>query len=148
MGTPSDDWVNRGELMYSKRISHYMPFEFKAITASKNKTPSQVLQEEGRWLMRQFDQVPSKVILLDERGPQLTSVQFANKLDQWRQGSYKQLVFVIGSAYGFSEELQNRADGLLAISTMTLPHQLCRVLMLEQLYRACTILKGESYHHE
>jgi 23S rRNA (pseudouridine1915-N3)-methyltransferase len=85
--------------------------------------------------------------LLDETGPQLTSVQFASKLEAWRQGSHKRIVFVIGSAYGFDQQIYNRADATLGLSSMTLPHQICRLMFLEQIYRACTILRGESYHH-
>jgi 23S rRNA (pseudouridine1915-N3)-methyltransferase len=106
------------------------------------------MAEEAKWLLTQFDATPSKVILLDEKGPQLSSVDFAQQLESWRQGSHKRVIFVVGSAYGFDQSLYSRADHLLGLSAMTLPHQLCRVLMLEQLYRACTILKGESYHHE
>ncbi|MBP8085757.1 MAG: 23S rRNA (pseudouridine(1915)-N(3))-methyltransferase RlmH, partial [Saprospiraceae bacterium] len=77
----------------------------------------------------------------------LTSVHFSKRFENWRQGSHKRLVFVIGSAYGFDPKVYDRADELLGLSAMTLPHQLCRLMMLEQLYRACTILRGESYHH-
>lgn len=147
MGAPSDPWVLQGEDMYKKRIERYLPFEYKCIQASRSHQKPQVLQEEAKWLLQQMDQSPSKLILLDERGPQLTSVQFANKLEGWRQGSHKRLIFLIGSAYGFDAQVYQRADNMLALSSMTLPHQLCRLVLLEQLYRACSILKGEPYHH-
>lgn len=147
MGAPSDPWVQQGEDLYKKRIERYLPFEYKSIQASRSHQKSQVLQEEAKWLLQQLDQSPSKLILMDEKGPQLTSVQFASKLESWRQGSHKRLIFLIGSAYGFDTQVYDRADTLLAVSSMTLPHQLCRLVLLEQLYRACSILKGEPYHH-
>lgn len=147
MGAASDAWVSEGEEMYRKRIERYLPFEYKCIQASKSNQKNVVLAEEAKWLQQQFDSNASRVILLDEKGPQLTSVNFSKKLDAWRQGSHKRLIFVIGSAYGFDQKVYDRSDELLGISDMTLPHQLCRLMMLEQIYRACTILRGESYHH-
>lgn len=147
-GNLSDKWVSDGEKLYSKRIEHYLSFEYKTIQPSKSNVASQVLVAESKWLQQQIDTTPSKIILLDEKGPQLTSVQFSKKFDQWRQGSHRRLIFLIGSAYGFDKSVYEKADELLSLSAMTLPHQLCRLLFLEQIYRACTILRGESYHHE
>lgn len=147
MGAASDAWVSIGEEIYRKRIDRYLPFEYKCIQPSKSNQQNTVLAEEAKWLLQQFEANASKVILLDEKGPQLPSTGFAKKLEAWRQGSHKRLVFVIGSAYGFDQKVYDRADELLGLSAMTMPHQLCRLMMLEQMYRACTILKGESYHH-
>lgn len=147
MGSPSDQWIQQGEQTYSRRIGHYLPFEYKCIQVSKSNTPPKVLAEESKWLSQQFQAIPSHVILLDEKGPSLTSIAFANKLETWRLGSHKRVIFIIGSAYGFDPMTYDAAHGMLSLSPMTLPHQLCRLLMLEQLYRACTILRGESYHH-
>ncbi len=148
MGAPSDRWVTQGEDEYAKRIERYLPFEFKIIQRSKSTKPPLVLAEEAKWLLPQLNAVPSKLVLLDEKGEQWRSAPFAKQLEQWRQGSHKRLVFLIGSAYGFDPSVYDRADHLLALSEMTLPHQFCRLFMLEQIYRACTILRGESYHHE
>lgn len=147
-GAPSDGWVTQGEQLYVTRIGRYLPFEYKNIQASRHTQPKQVLAEEASWFRQQIKNTPSKFILLDEKGPQLTSQAFSVKLDQWRQGSHRRLIFLIGSAYGFDESLYKDADSLLGLSKMTLPHQLCRLIFLEQVYRACTILRGESYHHE
>jgi 23S rRNA (pseudouridine1915-N3)-methyltransferase len=147
-GAPSDPWVAEGEQIYIKRIQRYLPFEYKAIQPLKIKSPEKVLEAEAIWLKTQLAQSASKLILLDEHGKSFSSVDFAGKLESWRQGSHKQLVFLIGSAYGFSPEIHGMADQKITISPMTLPHQLCRVLFLEQMYRACTIQKGEKYHHE
>lgn len=149
MGSPSDAWISEGEKMYVKRIERYLPFEFKNIQPGKISTDrSKVLNAEAAWLKLQFDSSPSKIILLDEKGPQMTSQAFALHLDQWRQGTHKRVVFLIGSAYGFDASVYGLADASLGLSAMTLPHQICRMVFLEQLYRACTILKGEAYHHE
>lgn len=148
MGATSDPWVLQGEELYRKRIERYLPFEYKCVQPSKNPIPQKVLQEEGKWLMQQFNTAPARIILLDEKGPMLSSTAFAKKLEHWRQGPHKRLVFVIGSAYGFDQTTYDAAHEMLSLSSMTLPHQLCRLLMLEQVYRACTILRGESYHHE
>ncbi len=148
MGAPSDAWVSQGEDLYKKRIERYVPFEYKSIQPSKSNVRGQVLAEEAKWLLHQFESTPSKVILLDEKGPQWSSLVFAKRFESWRQGSHKRLIFVVGSAYGYDQKVYDRADELLGLSAMTLPHQMCRLMILEQLYRACTILRGESYHHE
>lgn len=147
-GAPSDAWVSEGEQLYIKRIERYMPFEYRNINPSRSSSKAQALAGEAKWLLHQFQSIPSRIILLDEKGPQLTSVQLSGKLEQWRQGSHKRLVFLIGSAYGYDDSVREKADEILGLSKMTLPHQLCRLLFLEQIYRACTILRGESYHHE
>lgn len=147
MGAESDAWVKQGELIYQKRIERYMPFEYKYIHASKSVVKEQVLAAEGKWIMQQVDSTPTFLVLLDEKGKQITSVQLAAQLEKWRQGSHRQLAFVIGSAYGFDRAVYDRADTMLGLSLLTLPHQLARLLFLEQLYRACTISRGESYHH-
>jgi len=146
MGAPSDKWIAQGEQLYVKRIEHYLPFEYKSYQAGKP-DKSNVQASEAKWIQQQIDLTPAKLILLDQKGAHFTSEQFAKKLEQWRQGSHRRLVFLIGSAYGFDQQVYNMASDLLAISAMTLPHQICRLVFLEQLYRACTILKGESYHH-
>src|SRR5688572_26050443 len=147
-GAPSDPWVSEGEKLYIKRIERYMPFEYKCQLITKSRNAEQVLAAEGKWLLQQIENTPSKIILLDEKGPQLTSVQFSKKLGQWREGSHKRVVFLIGSAYGFDHTVYKSAHEILGLSMMTMPHQLCRLLFLEQIYRACTILRGESYHHD
>ncbi|HZV43493.1 MAG TPA: 23S rRNA (pseudouridine(1915)-N(3))-methyltransferase RlmH [Saprospiraceae bacterium] len=147
LGAASDPWVVQGEELYKKRIERYMPFEYKCIQTSKSKIPGQVLSAEAKWLTQQIQLTPTFLVLLDEKGKQQTSVQLATQLEKWRQGSHKQLVFVIGSSFGFDPSVYQQANALLGLSLMTFPHQLARLMVLEQLYRACTIQKGESYHH-
>jgi 23S rRNA (pseudouridine1915-N3)-methyltransferase len=88
-----------------------------------------------------------RVVVLDERGRHLTSPQFAERIGSWRDQGVRQIAFVIGGAYGMSPEVRDRADLVLALSAMTFPHQLVRVLFAEQLYRAAAILQGSPYHH-
>ena len=147
MGADSDPWVAQGEALFKKRIERYMPFDFKCIQPSKSKITEQVLSAEAKWLTQQTNATPTFLVVLDEKGKQFTSVHLASQLEKWRQGSHKQLVFLVGSSFGFDASVYKQADVLLALSLMTLPHQLARLVMLEQLYRACTIQKGESYHH-
>jgi 23S rRNA (pseudouridine1915-N3)-methyltransferase len=98
-------------------------------------------------LILKYIQLSDKVILLDEKGKTYTSVQFSNFIQTQMNTSLKQLVFVIGGAYGFSDEMYQRADSLLSLSKMTLTHQMVRIVFLEQVYRAFTILNNEPYHH-
>jgi len=87
------------------------------------------------------------LILLDERGKEYSSVEFSKQLENWKMNSYKRIIFVIGGGYGFDDELKGKANLAISLSKMTFPHDLVRVIFLEQLYRACTIEKGEKYHH-
>lgn len=117
---------------YSKRLSHYLPFEYKEI---KNDQILRLLQPSDT------------VVLLDERGIERRSIEFADWL-QKKENSAKRLVFIIGGPFGFSKDVYDRADEMISLSQMTFSHQMVRVIFTEQLYRACTILKGEKYHHE
>src|SRR6185369_7536517 len=99
MGADSDPWVTQGEALFKKRIERYMPFDFKCIQPSKSKITEQVLSAEAKWLTQQTSSTPTFLVLLDEKGKQFTSVQLASQLEKWRQGSHKQLVFLIGSSF-------------------------------------------------
>ena len=124
---------------YAARINRYYKFEMLAITASN-------ANEEGKLLLKKI-QENDTVVLLDEKGKELGSVDFSKQLNQWLNAG-RNVVFVIGGAYGFSEAVYARANYKLSLSKMTFPHQLIRALFTEQLYRACTILRNEKYHHE
>jgi len=124
---------------YAGRINRYYKFEMLAITASN-------ANEEGKLLLKKI-QENDTVVLLDEKGKELGSVDFSKQLNQWLNAR-RNVVFVIGGAYGFSEAVYARANYKLSLSKMTFPHQLIRALFTEQLYRACTILRNEKYHHE
>lgn len=134
---------------YIGRIGHYMPFELITIPELKNTksmAEEQQKQAEGELILRQI-QPADTVVLMDEHGRELRSVEFARWLQQKQQGT-RRLVFVIGGPYGFSADVYRRANELLSLSKMTFSHQMVRLIMTEQLYRACTIIRGEPYHHE
>lgn len=134
---------------YVKRIGHYMPFEVTVVPDLKNTkalSEEQQKEREGELILQKIKPTDT-LVLLDERGSELGSVAFSQWL-QRKQSSARNLVFVIGGPYGFSKAVYNRADEQLSLSRMTFSHQLIRVVFAEQLYRACTIIKGEPYHHE
>jgi len=135
---------------YQKRVSFYLPFQLEVIPELKNtKSLSFNLQKEkSSELILKFVQESDEVILLDDKGKSYTSMEFASYMEKKMATGNKRLVFVIGGPYGFSDELYLRANSKLSLSKMTFSHQMIRLIFLEQLYRAMTILKGEPYHHE
>lgn len=134
---------------YVERIGHYMPFDTAVIPEPKNTkslTVEQQKEMEGELIMRQL-QAADSVVLLDERGVEMRSVELASWLQRKRNNA-RRLVFVIGGPYGFADKVYRRADELLSLSKLTFSHQMVRLVFTEQIYRACTIIKGEPYHHE
>ena len=134
---------------YISRLKHYVPFEMVVLPDLKNTKSlreEQIKSAEGETILRYL--TPSMdVILLDEHGREFRSIEYA----QWSQkkmGSGKDLTLIIGGPYGFSEAVYARADGKISFSQMTFSHQMIRLMAIEQLYRAMTILRGEPYHHE
>ncbi|MCR4859260.1 MAG: 23S rRNA (pseudouridine(1915)-N(3))-methyltransferase RlmH [Bacteroidales bacterium] len=150
VGKTDIPWVREGLEMYVSRLGHYVPFSLKEIPELKGVSSlsrEQIKEREGELVLRQL--APSdEVILLDERGREYRSLEFADWLGRRLASSGRNLVFVIGGAYGFSDAVYARADGKLSLSKMTFSHQLVRTIFAEQLYRAFTILRGEPYHHE
>jgi len=134
---------------YVERIGHYMPFELVTIPELKNTkhlSEQQQKAAEGELILRQL-QPQDTVVLLDEHGRELRSVELARWLQQ-KQATARRLVFVIGGPYGFSPDVYARAQEQLSLSRLTFSHQMIRLIFTEQIYRACTIIKGEPYHHE
>lgn len=134
---------------YSERISHYMPFEIVTIPElrnTKNLSEEQQKISEGDLILRQI-QPSDTVVLLDEHGKEFRSIEYARWLQQKQQAA-RRLVFVIGGPYGFSDAVYSRSNERISLSKMTFSHQMVRLIFTEQLYRACTIIKGEPYHHE
>ena len=134
---------------YVARIGHYMPFDVITIPElknAKNLSEDQQKQAEGELILKQL-QPSDTVVLLDEHGQQFRSIQFARWLEQ-KQQTARRLVFVIGGPYGFSPAVYGRANEQFSLSPMTFSHQTIRLTFTEQVYRACTIIKGEPYHHE
>ena len=134
---------------YQKRLSFYIKFELDVIPDiknAKNLSEDRQKQKEGELILKQLK--PTDVlILLDENGKQMDSVRFALYLQKHMISGIKQLVFVIGGPYGYSQEVYDKAQGKLSLSKMTFSHQMVRLFFVEQLYRAFTILKNEPYHH-
>ncbi len=134
---------------YVERINHYMPFDVVTIPELKNTkslTEDQQKQAEGEQILKLL-QPSDTVVLLDEHGREYRSIEFARWLEQ-KQQTARRLVFVIGGPYGFSPAVYQRANEQLSLSKMTFSHQMIRLTFTEQVYRACTIIKGEPYHHE
>lgn len=136
--------------VYQDRLKHYVKFELEIIPDLKN-TKNRSWQEqkvkEGELLLKKIS-ATDVLILLDEGGRQLTSLDFAEYLQKKMNTGIKQLIFVIGGPYGFSEEVIRKAHGKISLSKMTFSHQMVRLFVVEQIYRAFTILKNEPYHHK
>lgn len=134
---------------YVERLGHYMPFELVTIPElknNKNLSEEQQKEREGELILKQV-QEQDFLVLLDEHGKELRSIEFATWI-QKKQQAVRRLVFVIGGPYGFSPAVYQRCNEQLSLSKMTFSHQMVRMIFVEQLYRACTIIKGEPYHHE
>lgn len=135
---------------YAKRVNFYCKFAITVIPDvrnTRNMTPKQQKTAEGKAILKSLADGDC-VILLDERGEELRSMQFADLLRKRMLSGIKRLVFIIGGPYGFSDEVYGRADSKLSLSRMTFPHQFVRAIFAEQLYRGFTILNNEPYHHE
>jgi len=135
---------------YAKRLGFYVKFDLEIIPDIKNsKNLSEQLQKEkeGEMILKKL-QNSDELILLDENGKQFSSVDFSDYLQKKMNSGLKQLVFVIGGPYGFSDAVYQRANGKISLSKMTFSHQMVRVFFVEQLYRAFTILRNEPYHHQ
>lgn len=134
---------------YQKRLNFYIKFNLEIILdikKAKNLTEEQQKQKEGELILKTLN-TTDVLILLDENGKQLDSVEFSEYLQKHMNSGIKQLVFVIGGPYGFSQDVYKQAQGKLSLSKMTFSHQMVRLFIIEQLYRGFTILKNEPYHH-
>lgn len=149
VGKTQDKHFVAGINDYAERIGHYMPFEIRVVPELRNTkslTEQQQKTQEGELLLKQL-QPSDTVVLLDEHGTEHRSVEFAVWL-QKKQNTARRLVFIIGGPYGFSEAVYRRANEMVSLSRMTFSHQMVRLVFTEQVYRACTIIKGDPYHHE
>jgi 23S rRNA (pseudouridine1915-N3)-methyltransferase len=135
---------------YMKRLSFYIKFELEVIPDIKNArnmSEAQQKEKEGEIILSKLSPT-DQLILLDENGKSFSSVGFSEELQKKMNSGIKTLVFVIGGPYGFSKEVYAKAQGKVSLSAMTFSHQMVRLFVIEQLYRAFTILKGEPYHHQ
>lgn len=149
IGKAPEPYVKEGVEMFTKRITNYFPAHWKFIAMLKNGgsfSEVELKKKEGEIIINSL-QKDDYVVLLDERGKQLTSETFASFIQARANESVKNLVFVIGGAYGVSEAVMQRANFNWSLSPLVFPHQLVRLILAEQVYRACSILKNEKYHH-
>ncbi len=150
VGKTVKQYLIEAEKEYLKRLSHYGQVERIDIPELKNVkklSKEQIKQQEGELILKQI--APGDhVFLLDENGKEMSSMAFSDFLQKRFNAGGKSLIFVVGGAYGFSDELYQRGNGKVSLSKMTFSHQMVRTFFLEQLYRGFTILKGEPYHHQ
>ena len=147
-GKTTDSNIKNIEADYDKRIKRYTAFESSIIDNStlRQGTEQIIRQKEGELILKKVAD-GDHLILLDERGKAYSSVQFAAEVNNWMNTSKKTVIMVVGGAYGFSDEVKKRANGMISLSAMTFSHQIVRVILMEQIYRAFTILNNEPYHH-
>ncbi|MGB1042477.1 MAG: 23S rRNA (pseudouridine(1915)-N(3))-methyltransferase RlmH [Tenacibaculum sp.] len=135
---------------YEKRLQHYVKFELDIIPDIKNVknlSEAQQKEKEGELILGKL-QNTDQLVLLDDKGKHFTSIEFSQYLQKKMNAGLKQLVFVIGGPYGFSEAVYKKAQGKVSFSKMTFSHQMIRLFVVEQIYRGFTILRNEPYHHE
>lgn len=134
--------------LYLKRVNRYVKCSFVAIPDIREKLPQEELKRrEGEALLKNFA-AGDRVVLLDDKGDEMTSMQFAAWMNKKMVAGARRVVFVIGGAYGFSDDVYARADEKISLSRMTFSHQIIRAIFAEQLYRAFAIINNEPYHHE
>ena len=150
LGKTDEDFYAQAIEIFRKRLSHYLPFDMEFVPDVKNtKNLSEKEQKnlEGEALLNRIQQ-GDYVVLLDDKGNQYSSVEFSRFIEKKLYSVPKRLIFVVGGPYGFPDEVYRRANEKLSLSRMTFTHQMVRLVFVEQLYRAMTILNGEPYHHE
>ena len=150
IGKTDENYLTEGIHKYCKRLRHYIGFDFEEIPDLKNRkslSESQQKKQEGTLIISKLKS-GDKLILLDDKGKDFSSLGFSEHLQQQMNSGIKRLVFVVGGPYGFDESVYAKAQAKLSLSKMTFSHQMIRLFFVEQVYRALTILKNEPYHHE
>lgn len=151
IGKTSAAYLREGIEEYTKRLKHYVPFEIiqlPDVKTGKGITEAMQKQAEGEAMLRRIN-APDFVVLLDERGREFSSRELAQWLDKRISlAGAGNLVFIIGGPYGFAQSVYDRANALISFSRLTFSHEMIRLLFVEQIYRAMTILRGEPYHHD
>lgn len=150
VGKENESYVNEGIQLFTKRINNYYPADWSIFNSPKN--ASKLSEEElkiteGTLLLSNVKK-EDYLILLDERGKQLSSEKLASKIQGLANESRKNIIFIIGGAFGVSKDVMNRADMIWSLSELVFPHQIVRLMLSEQIYRACTIIRNEKYHHK
>ena len=150
VGKTNEKYLIEGISDYQKRLKHYTNFEIVEIPNIKNVknfSEAELIKKEGEMILKHIN-TSDYLVLLDDKGNDFTSLKFAKKLQSWMRSGKKRLVFIVGGAYGFSDEVYNIGNEKLSLSKMTFSHQMVRLFFIEQTYRAYTILNNEPYHHK
>lgn len=146
VGKAHESYIKDAIEMFTKRISHYNPVEWKIFSSSKSNIEDQIKKDESLQLLNAF-QKDDIIIALDENGKQWSSIELANFMQRQANNSIKNLIFIIGGAYGLHENVLKKCNYKWSLSKLVFPHQLVRLILAEQIYRACTIIRNEKYHH-
>ena len=150
IGKTEEAFVEQGFNLYLSRLRHYITIKVVVIPALKvasHLSPQQVKEREAVLILKQLSP-GSTLAVLDEKGTELRSVEFSAQLQKWMNSGIKELVFLVGGAFGIADEVKKRAAFQLSLSQLTFTHQLIRLIFAEQLYRAFTIIRNEPYHNE
>lgn len=148
IGKAHDATVREGVIEFTTRVSRYFQIEWKIFPVPKHNTPEQLKKAEAELILNALEP-DDYLVLLDEKGKSLTSIELANFIQQRANdsGRAQRLIFLIGGAYGVDQSIFQKAKLTWSLSALTFPHQLVRLILVEQIYRACTILRNEKYHH-
>ncbi|HEV2832318.1 MAG TPA: 23S rRNA (pseudouridine(1915)-N(3))-methyltransferase RlmH, partial [Hanamia sp.] len=149
VGKTHEPYVKDGIDLFTKRISHYYPVEWKLFPSAKNAasfSEDEIKKAEATTLLNAL-QNDDVLIALDENGKQWNSIELADFIQQKANESVRNIIFLIGGAYGLHQNISKRCNYKWSLSKLVIPHQLVRLILAEQIYRACTILRNEKYHH-
>ncbi len=147
VGKNHEAYIKDGVAEFTKRITHYYPIDWLIIAPSKATQPAAIKKEEAQNIMKPMAST-DVLILLDETGKMLNSPGLAQLIQQKANQSTQKIIFLIGGAYGVSDDIKKRANHTWSLSQLVFPHMLVRLILSEQIYRACSILANEKYHHE
>jgi 23S rRNA (pseudouridine1915-N3)-methyltransferase len=147
VGKAHESYIKEGVELFTKRIGHYYPIDWQLITPSKLTEPIQIKKAEAANILKSI-MATDVLVLLDETGKMLSSPGLSKLIQQKANQSAQRIVFLIGGAYGVEDEIKKRANFSWSLSELVFPHMLVRLLLAEQIYRACSILANEKYHHE
>ena len=150
VGKTTATYLREGEYEYQNRLKHYMKFEridLNDLKVPQKTTPNEIKKKEAEIILKHLKPA-DEVVLLDENGQNFSSIEFSKWFEKRTLSGNKNLVFLIGGAFGFDKLIYERANDKIRLSSLTFSHQMVRLFFLEQLYRAGTILKREKYHHQ
>lgn len=150
IGKTHESYVREGVEEFTKRISKYYPVEWKIISNARqtvNTEENDIKKSEGQTILQAL-QKDDYLVLLDENGKQINSPQLASFIESRANSSTRQVIFLIGGAFGVDENIKSRSNFIWSFSQLVFPHQLVRLMLAEQIYRACTIIRNEKYHHQ